>query len=358
MDLNQIEANWLTEALHRNGHLIQGCTVELKQDILRRAKYSDVVRLHLSYSADATDKHGAAPPPQLILKTNRQRSSAQRNPLFAVREFTFYSQIAPAMASRQFPRCYDAAFDAGAGSYHLLLEDLSGTHNHVSNPLPPPLSVCEQIVECLARFHAAWWNDPRMGTAFGKPYVEERWTQRGARIQRHVDKFLERLGDRLSASRRDILLEFSSVFSCLLKQQGAGPLTITHGDAHYQNFMLTPADADCRIIDWEDWELAPGTDDLAFLMAVLWFPERRGRLELDLLQRYHRTLLASGVAQYAWDDFWNDYRLSVVKHLSKPLYQWLNGIGASSWWNNLERVFNAYEDLGCAEVIAQLKANA
>ena len=128
-----------------------------------------------------------------------------------------------------------------------------------------------------------------------------------------------------------------------------------NGDAHYQNFLIARDGTDCRIIDWEDWELAPATDDLAFLMAVLWFAERRQRLEQTLLRRYHESLTAAGVKNYSWVTLWTDYRLSVVKYLCKPLFQWVNGVSTSLWWDNLERVLTSYEDLGCAEIMAQLK---
>jgi len=75
-----------------------------------------------------------------------------------------------------------------------------------------------------------------------------------------------------------------------------------------------------------------------------------------LLRRYHESLMAAGVRDYAWDALWADYRLSVVKYLCKPVFQWANGVSTTIWWDNLERVLTAYEDLGCGEIMSQLKA--
>ena len=41
-----------------------------------------------------------------------------------------------------------------------------------------------------------------------------------------------------------------------------------------------------------------------------WYPERRARLEAQLIERYHTGLLAHGVTGYGLDSLWEDYRLS------------------------------------------------
>ena len=185
-------------------------------------------------------------------------------------------------------------------------------------------------MECLAQFQAAWWNHARVGVDIGRPFLQER------------------------RSRRAAMRDASAFYPRVLQRQNAGPMTITHGDAHYGNFMVAPDQADCRIIDWENWELGPATDDLSYMMAIFWFPERRRRLKQDLLRRYHRTLLECGVRGYSWDNLWDDYRLSVIKHLCTPAHQWADGKLSTSWWNNLERRLAAYEDLDCAQIMAQL----
>jgi aminoglycoside phosphotransferase (APT) family kinase protein len=55
-----------------------------------------------------------------------------------------------------------------------------------------------------------------------------------------------------------------------------------HGDAHVWNSLHSP-DGDVRVVDWDDWRLAAPTDDLAYMMALHWYPERRHRLEDALL---------------------------------------------------------------------------
>ena len=38
-------------------------------------------------------------------------------------------------------------------------------------------------------------------------------------------------------------------------------------------------------------------------------------------------------------------------HITKPVWQWSAGIPPLIWWNNLERIFMAVDDLGCRELL-------
>jgi aminoglycoside phosphotransferase (APT) family kinase protein len=349
---------WLTQVLTASGDLAHGGVTKVTRRVWRQSRHADLIRVEATYGADARNADGAPPPAKLMLKISRAGAAAKPNPHYARKEFEFYSRIAGAMHNPPCARCFDCAFDPTSGRFHFLLEDLSATYSHVRDPLPPSVPACEKIMESLARLHAAWWNDPRVGTAFGNPYHEERWTSRAKTLEKRTVKLLDFLGDRLPGAHRRIYRNLCEVFPRLIARQGAGHLTVTHGDAHYQNFLIARDSADCRIIDWEDWELAPATDDLAFLMAVLWFAPRRKRLEQPLLHIYHQALIAAGVKNYPWSALWADYRLSVVKYLCKPVFQWANGVSASLWWDNLERVLAAYDDLGCAEIMNDLLRDA
>ena len=74
-------------------------------------------------------------------------------------------------------------------------------------------------------------------------------------------------------------------------------MTIVHGDAHVWNCFL-PRDGagDVRLFDWDGWRIGIASSDLAYMMALHWYPNRRRRLERPLLDRYHATLVAYGVA--------------------------------------------------------------
>jgi hypothetical protein len=71
--------------------------------------------------------------------------------------------VASAMSLRLVPRCFDAFWHEETRLWHLLLEDLTDSHIIASTwPLPPTLEQCQAIVRTRARFHAEWWDDPRL----------------------------------------------------------------------------------------------------------------------------------------------------------------------------------------------------
>ncbi len=87
------------------------------------------------------------------------------------------------------------------------------------------------------------------------------------------------------------------------------------------------------------------------MIAMQWYPERRQALERALLNRYYETLISCGVGGYTRGALDQDYRLSVLWQITKPVWQWSINLPPLIWWNNLERVMMAVEDLGCEELL-------
>ena len=166
--------------------------------------------------------------------------------------------------------------------------------------------------------------------------------------------FLDFLSDRLSGARRAVYEQALRVAPTLTQRLLADyGLTLVHGDAHFWNFLL-PHNSDtdtARIIDWESWSVGLGTIDVAYMMALHWYPERRARLEQALLRRYHTQLLTYGVVGYDWDACWDDYRLAAVRNLFIPMGQWAAKLWPAIWWSHLERAMLAFEDLHCRELL-------
>jgi hypothetical protein len=62
-------------------------------------------------------------------------------------------------------------------------------------------------------------------------------------------------------------------------------------------------------------------------------------------------LLEYGVTGYDRAALDRDYRLAVLWHISKPVWQWTVRIPPLIWRNNLERIFLAVDDLGGVELL-------
>ncbi|WP_162590913.1 hypothetical protein [Variovorax sp. PBL-E5] len=131
-------------------------------------------------------------------------------------------------------------------------------------------------------------------------------------------------------------------------------MTIVQGDAHVWNCFLPKAGSadDTRLFDWGAWRIDVGSDDLACMMAVHWYPDLRRRFEQRLMDCCHDELLARGVRGYDRRALHEDYRLSVLWQTTTPIHQQAIDIPSVIWWNNFERVHLAAEDLGCRELLA------
>ena len=356
-DLEQVSPAWLTKVLHEQGVLPHGQVTSIHMIPSRStiSLTSTLARLAVSYSDNAPP----SAPVHLFLKFSKPGFDATLSARVGKSEVEFYTTILNAMPDLSTVRCYDAVYDPETGRAHMVLEDLSETHFQTEWPLPPTQANCEAVIECLAQLHAGWWEHPRLGTEIGQlPTVEAR--KAGiADTHRRIRDFVDFLGDRLSRDRRQvydkILTSLPGVWDryrgTRLSERKA--VTLVHGDAQAWNFFY-PCDAATdrvRIIDWQFWHIGVGTDDLAYMMALHWYPERRQLMERELLKRYHDELLKQGVAHYTWDDCRFDYRVSALTNLLVPAMLWSVKVPAAIWWSHLERAMLAFHDLGCDELL-------
>jgi Ser/Thr protein kinase RdoA (MazF antagonist) len=349
-DAQEVTPGWLTGVLRRRGFLPSGHVTRVTAHSSRTLFVSIVSNLSVEYSRDA----GRDSPARLFLKLSNPETAHDAPREEPPEEIAFYESIAPATPDAPVPRCYDAAYSRATGRSHLLLEDLSETHHHPPVPLPPTPAECERAVDCLARFHAHWWEHPRLGAGFGRLLddadVEELARATAARFA----DFADFAGESLSPARREMIERVIKTFPRpWVRLKSARGLTLTHGDAHTWNFLFPRAPDAQRVylIDWQLWHPHVGARDLAFMMTIFWYPERRARMEAPLLRRYHEKLIECGVRGYGWDDCWEDYRWSAVRNIFIPLVQRARGMGAWHWWSNFERAMLAFEDLRCAELI-------
>lgn len=345
---NATGADYLTDALRRSGALGQArvCDVVVESD--RMLLLSRILRLRLVYDGVAT---GA--PASVILKTAvPERLASGWNA--GQQEVAFYTQTAAALPPRLVPGCFDAQYDEATQAWHLLLEDLTDTHALATQwPLPPTRAQCEAILTALARLHAAWWDDPRLGVSVGTwrdaAAVEKRFNL----FAQHFARFADRLGDDLPPARRVL---YERLVGAMPRLHGRyhtrRNMTLVHGDAHTWNSFL-PRDGgdDVRLFDWDGWHIHIASNDLAYMMALHWYPDRRQRLEHALLDRYHAVLLAHGVHGYDRQALQEDYRLSVLWQIMTPVWQAAHNIPPLIWWNHLQRILLAVDDLDCQELL-------
>ncbi|WP_309508786.1 phosphotransferase [Mesorhizobium onobrychidis] len=339
------DAEHLTKALRRSGAVGTVCVSNVVVMSSLKKLRSHTLRLHLDYEGPAGDA-----PSSVILKMGHLDSAGHPSNTND-REIAFYRDIAPALPARVVPHCFEAIDAAGGTAWHLLLEDLTDSHFIATAwPLPPSLEQCESIVQAWARFHAAWWDHPRLGVSVGDATS---WERHLGGFAERFECSTDRFGEFMPRERRDLYERLIEQTPLLLGRTRRN-LTVIHGDAHWWNcFLPRPVNREgVRFIDWESWHIGTATMDLAYMMAMLWYPDRRRRMERPLLDLYHAELLTRGVSGYDRQALGDDYRLSALWLITRPVAQAMNNIPPRVWWNNLERIMLAVDDLGCRDLLS------
>ena len=344
--LDQVTPAWLTTVLRRAGLLNTEMVAEISYES-GVTSFSVIAHLRISYTGDSKA------PPRLFLKFSKTEHPVSTPE--SGWEVLFYKFVAPRTPAPLL-HCYDASFSPEEHKLHLLLEDVSDTHySESASQMPPSQKNCELIVQALADIHAAWWEQPPWDVIGGSFPDQAEVDRRIKDVSDRVVRFMNFLGDRLSARRRDIYREVLAALPDLyVRLTLHRAYTVVHDDIHVGNVLYprNPAVDTVRIIDWQTWLVDLAPKDLAHMMALFWFPERRKQLERPLLRLYYDRLCENGVADYSWDQLWHDYRLCVIRKLFHPPWQWDTGHYPDIWWNHLERVMTAYDDLHCRELLA------
>jgi len=346
----RVTPDWLTGTLLRNGHLKHGSVSRIYLETFH-SFFANFYRLAITYSADAAP----ALPARLILKVPFADSVAALE--MGREEVAAYRKLHEAMLGPPLVRCFDAAVESETGYSHLLLEDLSRTHIQGYTPDDISPRQWELCVEALADLHAFWWESEALGTQVGKLFDDAEVEKIRKLQEESLAKFFAEMGGELSPEMQKTYSEVNLFLLGFWRRRLTSRRrnTLIHGDAHSWNFLF-PKDVQqgrAFMIDLATLRARPATNDLAYLMALKWKPDRRARFELSLLRHYHGALVARGVQDFSWEDCLLDYRHSIVTHLFTPVVQCAGKlISAGIWRANFQRITAAYQDWNCAELIS------
>jgi hypothetical protein len=357
---------WLTAVLRESGALM-GAEV-LAADMTPTSAFNSATsHLRLRYSRDAPPNL----PAEMILKRNIPEPWGIEA---GAEEVAFYQLIAaqPRRPPAIVP-CYAAAYDPASGNSYMLLQDLSATHRHpvtreqligITDAVPAA-DMIDRVVDTLAQHHAYWWNHALLaGKAFEIGYWSCNAERFGLYLQRRRTSWDSLVAHEADWLPDDLLQLYIRVLDHLEQHwkhyleprfRAGANLTLVHGDAYFANFLCPndPAGGATYLLDWQ----SPSVDicgyDLANLCATFWTSEQRqaGQREQNILQRYHTTLLAQGVSDYAWADLLTDYQTGLIYWLMVPLQDRYGGAGKDYWWPKMQCLVAAFREWRCADLL-------
>ena len=360
-----VTAAWLTAALRHSGALPRGEVAAVQ------ARRDDAFNSAVDFLAVRYAGAPAGLPEQLVLKRNLPAEWAVAA---GSREVAFYQLAMAAERTREaLPPCMAALDDPAARRSCLLLADLSATHTAPrtrqqcldGDGVPPP-PLLDAALDAVGRFHAAWWQHPRLGEGV---LAVSPWCRDAEHYRRHCQRrarewgaFLAAVGDTIPEELRDFgdsaVHGLPRLWEPYLAPRVAGcrQLTAVHGDCYFSNMLCPrrPGAVRTYLLDYQDVAADFAAGDLVNLLATFWTPQQRhaGDRELGCLRRYHRALLAGGVADYPWEQVLADYRLLLLDWFFVAVWDQTNGSPRDYWWPKLSRLAAACRDWRCLELPA------
>lgn len=299
---------WLTAALCR---AVPGASVVGFQVVGGSDGTSSRRALRVSYNAAG---HEAGLPVALFMKTASSLQSRLMLVLGGVTECEtiFYRDIRPELTRLRSPRAYHAASDPRTFRSIVLMEDLGAQGWSFPDPMHEGIERrdAEDMIDQMAYYHAAFWNDPRLGTVLARLPSTERFQQQlnEIGIDKRARVGIERGRSAMPAAvyrRRDELLP--ATMHALRLNSRAVP-TVLHQDVHQGNWLRDP-DGRMGLYDWQcvakgEWAL-----DVSYALSVNVAVEDRRAWERELLQRYLWRLGEEGVGRPpSFDEAWLRYR--------------------------------------------------
>lgn len=349
--IDQVTAEWLTSVLSRGGALTRGTVVSFGPRT-GQGNWSTKASLTMEYSDDAQGSR----PQRLFLKLVDTHGDEEDDESFGGSEVAYYTRDYVDVKNAPIIRCYDGAYSEELKRSHVLLDDISETHIEAAEK-EPTLEYGLALAEALAILHARWWGAQRLSEAGASMHSSQH-------IERFVDiaepgvkHILGRFSDNLQPHWPDTVYDLFAKHpqAMIDRTQNVNGFTLIHGDVGHKNILVPRrGDRPLYITDRQpfSWSLTTwlGVYDLAYAIVLDWNTHLRRQCEIPILRRYHEHLIRNGVANYPWEQLYEEYRLCVAMGVYVATEYCRGGVNeqwAHVWLPMFQRALTACDDLDC-----------
>ncbi len=311
-----VTPEFLTEVLRERSWIGDAVVVDAPAETIGAGLMGVCARYHLQF-----DRSVPGAPRTVIGKfaaedaTAREfmASSGYRN------EVCFYEHFATKV-SIHAPRCAYVAIDDD-GWFTLVLEDCA------------PLEPGDQLLGCtveqvetavgeLVGLHAPLWDAPELDAhpcfassgGFDPDLV-------AAGSSAVVPGFLERYQGAFTPEEVAFYERLAKGAAAWFAARPA-PRTLVHSDFRPDNLLFSAAGAPpaVAVVDWQGFCRGCGMSDVSFIIGNALTSEERKANEPRLVRTYHDRLVAAGVAEYPFDECWEDYSSSLLSALCTTVF--------------------------------------
>ena len=287
-------------------------------------------------------------PDNMILKLYRAG-----HPL-ADREVTFYNRLLPtlrqAFGAGDLGVCdaFDACYDVEADQSHVLIAGLPAGYKMHHEPLPPTRRHFAQLAEVLAKFHACFWQDQRLGNTIGLAWTETRLEQILSRQREGFERFLSDGMIRPDPDQRAALSAVAGHMPADFRERllAGRHLTVIHNNLKPGN--LAYSHRACRILAWEHWRtgLAARGSGLHDRIPLAARPSANSK-SLAFCSGTGAEMRRHGQRLPAMTIILRDYRIAIGLRLSELIGSWrLADWRDGKWrlWDSIVAGLRAFEE--------------
>lgn len=290
---------WFENILKKQGLIPESATVKsfkvttLNPDLIFR---SDAGVAEVDYSVNDTDsilKVFVKFAPGIGTVWNRTIFNLQLN---HIKETDFNHYFLIQNKSIPAPEAYYAEKSFITGNLCLMTEYMTDSVEYKDSVFEElPQAYVEQAITGLAKLHTLFWESKNPLLSKILPIEDST-----------VLLFESMMWNKWSHHARYLL---THSWKHVNKKQ-----TVLHGDARVGNMMFAKDSSRGRFVlfDWQAVRQGMAAYDLAYFLVLSLSAEQRKNVEQSALQLYHRCLSQSGISDYSFEQFKDDYNHSCI----------------------------------------------
>lgn len=312
-----VDAAWLTAALHQAGELPQGRVVEFASQSVGAGMLGDSVRFDLTY-----DRERPEAPASVVGKfpsADPVSKATGAGVGLYMKEVRFYQEVADTVAIRT-PKPYFADIDPVTHDFTLLLEDM-GPARGGDQIIGCPVEDARVAMDQAAALHGPRWADPKLADIpwmSGNPEMAGFLT---AAFPQYLAQFRERYEDVLEPEYMAVCVRFAELIERYYTPPPS-PATVHHLDFRLDNILFEPQGGrwPMAMLDWQSVSAGAGVLDVAYFIGAGLPIEERRKHEADLLAQWLEGLKSYGVTDYSLDQAWRDYRHHMLQGVFTAIF--------------------------------------
>lgn len=247
----------------------------------------------------------------------------------AAAEARFYETIRPELTLGT-PAGYHGSADAKTCRSMILMEDIAATRQAIfgdATTLHVSRSDAEQMMDEMARYHGAMWQDPRLQGAWPEVIDARAWQRvfnDKIRMDRLAVAMIKRVAKLVPPELIDRRKDIRPAFAKALDINVSSPATLIHQDVHPANWFRLPT-GDVHLYDWQAIAAGHWSLDVSYALSSCLDVEDRRAWERDLIEIYLDRLGHHGGQPEPFDQAFLAYRQQMLHGLVFWLYTWMMG---------------------------------